>query len=85
MFAYGIEIEPPAGGGDDHGCVILAEDGELYELRVGIDVDQAASGSALAIRSEDRVSLDDLPPAEYVGYAHRAVTAAVEQLLSRQH
>lgn len=84
MFAYGIEIEPPAGGGDDHGCVILAEDGELYELRVGIDVDQAASGSAVAMRSEDRVSLDDLPPAEYVGYAHRAVTAAVEHLLSQQ-
>lgn len=84
LFAYGIEVEPPAGGGDGHGCVILAEDGELYELRVGMDVEQVASGSALAVRSEDRVSLDGLTPAEYVGYAHRAVAAAVDYLLSQQ-
>lgn len=84
LFAYGIEVEPPAGGGDAHGCVILAEDGELYELRVGMDVEQVASGSALAVRSEDRISLDGLSPADYVGYAHRAVAAAVEYLLSQQ-
>ncbi len=84
MFAYGIEVEPPAGAGDAHGCVILAEDGELYELRVGMDVEAVASGSALAIRSEERIDLDGLTPAEYVGYAHRAVAAAVEHLLSQQ-
>jgi len=84
MFAYGIEIEPPSGSGDDYGCVILAEDGELYELQVGMDVEQAATGAGVAVRSEDRVNLDDLPAAEYVGYAHRAVTAAVEYLLTQQ-
>jgi hypothetical protein len=83
MFAYGIEIEPPAGGGDQYGCVILAEDGELYELQVGMDVEQATSGAGVAVRSEDRLSLDALPPAEYIGYAHRAVSAAVEYLLSQ--
>ncbi|HJM74391.1 MAG TPA: hypothetical protein QGI71_00790 [Dehalococcoidia bacterium] len=84
MFAYGIEVEPPVGSGDQYGCVILAEDGDLYELKIGVDVEQATSGAGVAVRSEDRVSLDDLPPAEYAGYAHRAVTAAVEYLLSQQ-
>ncbi len=83
LFTYGIEVEPAAGAGDGRGCVILAEDGELYELLVGMDVEAVPTGSAVAITSEQRVSLDDLPPAEYVGYAHRAVAAAVELLLAR--
>lgn len=84
MFVYGIEIEPAAGTRDEHGCVVLAEDGALYELQIGLDLEQVESGSAVAMRSEERVRLDDLPPAQYVGYAHRAVTAAVEYLLKQQ-
>ncbi|MDP6605806.1 MAG: hypothetical protein QF664_06060 [Dehalococcoidia bacterium] len=84
MFVYGIEVEPPASGGEDHGCVILGEDGALYELQIGLDEDQVGSGSPVAMRAEARVPLDDLPPAEYVGYAHRAVSAAVEHLLAQR-
>lgn len=84
MFAYGIEVEPPDAGGDARGCVILAEDGELYELQIGLDEEQVEGGSQVAMRAEERVPLEDLSPAEYVGYAHRAVTAAVEYLLSQQ-
>ena len=59
MFSYGIEVDPGAGGasgsagpeGAGRGCVVLAEDGELYELQIGLDVDQVESGNPLAMRS----------------------------------
>lgn len=79
FFSYGIEVDPQGELGGDAGCVILAEDGELYELQIGLDPEQAASGDPVAMRSEQRLPLD-LPPATYVAYAHRAVTVAVEYL-----
>lgn len=86
MFSYGIEIEPAPGGAEDapdggRGCIVVGEDGKLYELRIGIDVEQAAAGDPVAMRSEERVPLDDLLPAVYVSYAHAAVRAAVAHLL----
>ena len=83
MFSYGIEVDPGEAEGGNRGCVVLGEDGELYELQIGLDVEQVESGNPSAMRSEERVPLE-LPPAEYVGYAHRAVAAAVEHLLRRR-
>jgi hypothetical protein len=80
FFSYGIEVE--TGLASDEGCVVLGEDGQLYELQIGLDVAQVATGDAAAMRSEERILLEDLPPATYVAYAHRAVTAAVEYLLA---
>ena len=78
LFAYGIEVEPPAAS--DLGCVILGDDGALYELQLGLDADQiAAGGDAVAARYEQLVKLD-LPPADYIAYAHRAVDAATDYL-----
>lgn len=81
MFSYGIEIEP---SGADRGCIVLAEDGELYELHMGLDVEQIASSNLLAMRDEQRSPLDDIPPADYVSYAQRAVIAAVAHLMEQQ-
>ncbi|MDA0271588.1 MAG: hypothetical protein O2919_11255 [Chloroflexi bacterium] len=80
MFAYGIEVEPPPGVSADVGCVVLGDDGALYELQVGLDQQQMAQGGdAMNTRHEELVPLV-LPPAAYVGYAHRAVIAATEYL-----
>lgn len=82
MFSYGIEMEGVAGSDPERGCVILAEDGKFYELTVGMDMEAlAAGGDHVATRSEQRIPLDDLPPAEYVAYAHAAIASAVEHLL----
>lgn len=84
MFSYGIEIEPgvsDAGEDGGRGCIVVGEDGEFYELQIGLDVDQAAAGDPVAMRSEERVLLGDLPPAVYVSYAQAAVRAAVAHLL----
>ncbi len=83
MFSYGIEIAPGAGGQEPYGGVVLGEDGDLYELQIGMDVEQVASGDPVAMRSEQRVRLEDMPPAQYVGYGHRALVAAVDHLLEQ--
>lgn len=80
FFSYGIELD--VNEADGRGCIVLGEDGELYELLIGLDVAEVATGDPAAMRSEERVLLEDLPPATYVAYAHKAVTAAVEYLLA---
>ncbi|MGE0230130.1 MAG: hypothetical protein AB7U23_16650 [Dehalococcoidia bacterium] len=80
FFSYGIEVEADEASG--RGCVVLGEDGELYELLIGLDVAEVATGDPAAMRSEERVLLEDLAPATYVALAHRAVTAAVEYQLA---
>lgn len=84
FFSYGLEVDPGSAAGGDRGCVVLGEDGELYELRVGLDIAEALGGDPSAMRSEERMPLEDLSPGEYVAYAHRAVSVAVEYLLRQQ-
>jgi hypothetical protein len=80
MFAYGLEVEPPGGGDPEVGCVILGNDGALYELRIGLDTTQAAMGTdAAGERSEELAPLD-VPPALYVAYAHAAIVVATDYL-----
>jgi hypothetical protein len=81
MFVYGIEVEPPPGSA--HGCVIVMDDGDLYELQVGLDEDAVArGGDRVAMRHEANVRLE-LPPDEYVLFAHRAALALVDHLEAR--
>ena len=80
MFAYGLEVEPPGGGDPALGCVILGNDGALYELTIGLDTTQAAIGTdASGERSEDLVPLT-VPPALYVAYAHAAMVVATDYI-----
>jgi hypothetical protein len=83
MFAYGLEVELAGGGDPDLGCVILGNDGALYELTIGLDTTQAAIGTdASGERSEDLVSLT-VPPALYVAYAHAAMVVATDYIGTR--
>ena len=80
VFAYGIEVEPPGGGDPDLGCVILGNDGALYELSIGLDTSQAALGAdATGERHEDLRPLD-LPPERFIPYAHAAIATAAAYL-----
>ena len=84
FFSYGIEIEPPPGldgsGEGAPGCVVLGEDGALYELQIGAEADQLDTDDPATARSELRLPLDGLSHADYVAYAHRAVAAAIAHL-----
>ena len=79
FFSYGIEVEPLPGD-SERGCVVLGEDGALYELQVGSEVDQLDTDDPAAGRSEMRLPLDDLDAASYLHYAYRAVDAALSHM-----
>ena len=79
FFSYGIEVEPPAGE-SERGCVVLGEDGELYELQIGVEAGQLDTDDPATGRSEARLPLEELGPADYVAYAYRAVAAAAAYL-----
>ena len=82
FFSYGIEAEPAAVGAG-RGCVVLGEDGELYELQVGAGIDQLDTDDPAAGRSELRLPLDGLAPAEYLQYAVSAASAALAAIEAR--
>lgn len=82
VFAYGIEVEPRGGGDPDLGCVILGNDGALYELEIGLD-DTRAQQSVVADASTERheeLRALELPPAVFVTYAYAALEAAAGYL-----
>jgi hypothetical protein len=85
FFAYGIEIDAPGAESPERGCVVLAPDGELYELQMKQSVPEFEFEMAdpVAMRDEDLEPLD-LHPRDYVIYAYNALTKVVELLLERE-
>ncbi len=80
MFVYGIEVDPRGELPGDYGCVVLGEDGGLYELVLEHDATQEPAGDPVATRTEELRPLDEMPAADFVAYAHRAVLAAGAQV-----
>ncbi len=86
FFTYGIEVEPDAAARVDRGCVVIAPDGEFYELELGVDLeglDPGGYADPVAMRKEEMKKLT-LHPRDYIVYAHNAITAMVEILLERE-
>lgn len=81
FFSYGIEIEVPGVASPDLGCVVLAPDGELYELQIGqeLPVIELEMADPVALRKEELKPLD-LLPRDYLLYAYAALTKVVELL-----
>ena len=86
FFTHGIEIEAPGVDSPEMGCVVLAPDGELYELEIGQDMTALALDQTdpVALRDETLKKLEDLHPRDYIVYAYSALTRVVELLLERQ-
>lgn len=84
VFAYGIEVEPRGGGDPDLGCVILGNDGQLYELQIGLDDTrpQQAVADPSTERHEELRPLD-VRPEVFVRYARAAVEAAANYVEAR--
>ncbi len=86
FFSYGIEVDASTVDSPERGCVVLAPDGELYELVMGQDVTALALDDTdpVALRQEEMKSLQQLHPRDYIVYAYSALTNVVELLLERQ-
>ncbi len=86
FFTNAIEAEPNGATSADRGCVVVCEDGELYELRIGVDLDELALTGAddpVSLRKEELHKLD-LHPRDYIVYGYNALMAVVEKLLERE-
>src|SRR5438093_5522745 len=83
FFSYGIEIDAPGAESPDRGCVVLAPDGELYEMKMGQDVPtfEFEMTDPVALRQEELKPLD-LHPRDYVAYAYSAFVKVVDLLLA---
>ena len=85
FFSYGIEIEAAGIASPDVGCVILGQDGELYELKMGQDVPalEMEIADPVALRQEELKPLD-LHPLDYLVFGYNALVKVVELLLERE-
>ena len=85
FFSYGIEVEPEAAARTDRGCIVVGQDGELYEFEIGMDLegmDPDGYADPVALRKEEMKKIV-LHPRDYVVYAHSAIGRVTEMLMER--
>ncbi len=61
FFTEAVEVETEAAGARDHGCIVVTREGELRELRIGIDAeafDHPGVPDPVALRSEELAAVD---------------------------
>ncbi len=79
FFTNAIEVEAAASDSPERGCVVVCEDGELYELEMSIDFSEDAA-DPVAARDEKLTKLE-LHPRDYIVLAYAALTRVVEHLM----
>lgn len=85
IFTTAIECDIP-GGDPDVGCVVVADDGELYELQMGVDHDSIElmdSWDPVTARKETLKKLE-FHPRDHLMYAYAGLVAVTEHLLERE-
>lgn len=76
-----VEVEPPGGANPQNGCVVVCPDGELRELVLRMIPAPFDMGG---VEQTDEMAELDLPPAEFIAYAHTAVLALLKLLEAQQ-
>lgn len=85
LFTNAIEVEVDEGN-PEYGCIVVADDGELYELQMGVDHDSIElmdSWDPVTARKETLKKLE-LHPRDQLQYAYAGLVAVTEHLLERQ-
>ena len=80
FFTNAIEVESEAAESPERGCVVVCEDGELYELKMSISFTGDAADPVSA-RDETLRKLDDLHPRDYLTLAYEALNRVTEHLM----
>ena len=86
LFTNAIECDPGPIASPELGCVVVCEDGELYELEFGVDhesIELSGSWDPVTARSEVKKKID-LHPRDYLVYAYNGLLAITDELLERQ-
>ncbi len=82
FFTNAIEVEAPAAQSAERGCVVVCEDGELYELKMSISFSEELADPVSA-RDETLKKLDDLHPRDYLVLGYEALSRVTEHLMGR--
>ncbi len=85
FFTFGVEVEPDTAHAPDVGCVVVTEEGDLKELRIGLDAETAAGLGSLdpvSLRDEQLVDLH-LNSRDRLFYAYGGLRAITRLLRER--
>ena len=85
FFTNAVEVSLEGVERADIGCIVVAEDGELYELEMKIDFGEEFGDvtDPVQAREETLKKLEDLHPRDYVVLAYNALTQLTELLLEQ--
>lgn len=86
FFTNAIEVVLDGAERPDLGCIVVGEDGGLYELEVKIDFgDGTEFGGVDPVQARDEKlkKLDDLHPRDYIILAYNALSQITELLLEQ--
>lgn len=81
FFTNAVEVNLEGVERPDLGCIVVGEDGGIYELEIEIDFNDGVVDMVQA-REERLKKLDDLHPRDYILLAHNALTQITELLLA---
>ena len=76
-----VEVEPPGGANPQNGCVVVCSDGELRELVLRMIPAPFDMGG---VEQTDEMAELDLPPGEFIAYAHAAALDLLDLLEAQQ-
>ena len=85
IFTNAIECEID-GGDPETGCIVVAEDGKLYELQMGVDhesIELMDSWDPVTARKETLKKIE-LHPRDQLLYAYAGLIAVTELLLEQE-
>lgn len=83
FFTNAIECEPGPGADPNVGCIVVCQDGELYELEFGVDqdtMDLTGLSDPVTARLESLKKVE-LHPRDYIVYAYSGLVAVTEHIL----
>ncbi len=85
FFTNAVEVNLEGVERSDIGCIVVAEDGELYELEMKIDFGEEFGDvvDPVQAREETLKKLDDLHPRDVIVLAYNALSQLTELLLER--
>lgn len=85
FFTNAVEVSLEGVERSDIGCIVVAEDGELYELEMKIDFGEEFGDvvDPVQAREETLKKLDDLHPQDVIVLAYNALSQLTELLIER--
>jgi hypothetical protein len=85
FFTNAVEVNLEGVERPDVGCIVVGDDGGLYELEMTIDFGEDIGDVIDPVQARDETlkPLDDLHPRDYVVLAYNALTQLTELLLER--